>query len=177
MQRVRFTCLVTCWLCSSVRHYLQSGQVNWAAGSLHSGSQRSWSRHTEAQTECRGTRHQDRSKPPAGRWAHSQGERSLSSERRDNTMRMRVTPCCLVKRQNRYICDILSAHHGPCSAPALGWRKPEKALQASFLQLESEEELETLEKDKKLLQSLKIYENLHLCRHSGLLLKWYTTAL
>ncbi len=89
MQWVRFTCPVTCWLCSSVRCCLQSGPVSSAACSLHSGSQRSWSRRTEVQKEGRGTRHQDRSKPLAARWAQTQEEQSLCSEERDKTMRIR----------------------------------------------------------------------------------------
>lgn len=48
-----------------------------------------------------------------------------------------------------YVSEIPSAHRGPCSEPELGWRKQEKEFQASFLQLGSEEELETLETDKK----------------------------
>ncbi len=99
MQWVRFTCPVTCWLCSSVRSCLQSGQVSWAACSLHSGSQRNWSRRTEVQMEGRGTRHQDRSKPLAARWAQTQGEQSLSSEERDKTMRIREW-CHVLYRDN-----------------------------------------------------------------------------
>ncbi len=60
---------------------------------------------------------------------------------------------------------ILSAHHDPCSEPALGWRKQEKALQASFLQLEFEEELEMLETDKKDISKF-------LDMIFGMLLKW-----
>lgn len=99
MQWVRFTCPVTCWLCSSVRRCLQSGQVSSAACSLHSGSQRSWSRRTEVQMEGRGTRHQDRSKPLAARWAQTQGEQSLCSEERDKTMRIRKW-CHVLFRDN-----------------------------------------------------------------------------